>query len=226
MSRASVSAVVVAVMAGLVLKSAGTEPPANDIGVKVSGLVYAASPQDEKGSNHTPAAGAAVHLRDVPLGWKPEPSADPVELKFVQGKLVPDFACIQVGQQLLVKCPEGEVFNLVAYSRARGNFGRILPSDPKIFTDSFPKPDDYVSLVCMVHPTVKAQIQVVPTPGFVLCDTEGKFTLPRRLPKGEHVLRGFLPGIGWGEKTIRLLGDEGEVSLELELFLGKGKTQK
>jgi hypothetical protein len=217
MRRATVSVGIVAVAVWLGSMASGSDAPAKEIGVKISGVVYAAAPADGKAGARTPAAGAAVHLRDLPAGWKPEPSVDPVELKFVKKRLVPEFACIQVGQKLVVKCPEGEIFRLSARSRARGEFGQFPPPDPKVFTDSFPNPDDFVSLVCAIHPTAMAHIQVVPTPGFVLCDAEGKFTLPKRLPKGEHVLRGFLPGKGWGEKAIRLQGYEGDISVELQV---------
>jgi len=226
MWRTSVSAVIIAFVVGLVDVSAGSDTPQKDAGVKVSGVVYTAPPEGGEGWQAHRCSGAAVHIRDVPAGWNPGPSANPVELKFIKGRLVPEFACIQVGQMLLVKCPEGEVFNLIAHSRARGDFGRFPRRDPKVFTDNFPKSDDFVSLVCNIHATAKAQIQVVPTPGFVLCDTDGKFTLPRQLPKGEHVLRGFFPSMGWGEKTIRLQGDEGEISVELALAPRKAKAAK
>lgn len=192
--------------------------------VKVSGTVFTTvkgSSRDKK-----PVPGAAVHLAKIPTGWKLTPSDDPVELKFAKGLLVPEFACVQVGQKLVVKCPEGEVFSLHADSPERGDFGRTIPRDPTVFSDSFPKPDDRVLLKCSIHPTAKARIQVVPTPGFAQCDSNGKFTLPRRLPKGEHVLKGYFPGKGWAEKTINLRGDEGEVSVELELTPRKEKEQK
>jgi hypothetical protein len=193
----------------------GQKPEA---GVKVSGLVYfmaAGEVSSERVKRR--AAGAAVHLRDLPAGWDATPPADPVRLQFREGRLRPEFACLQVGQELVVKAPEGETFALRAVSRERGRFGAVVPPDPKVFTARFPRPDDFVLVTCALHPTAKAHLQVVPTPGFALCDGEGRFRLPRRLPKGRHVLKGFLPGRGWGEKAITLRGDEGAVAVELEL---------
>jgi WD40 repeat protein/S1-C subfamily serine protease len=187
-------------------------------GVKVSGRVFGTVAAEGNGKPVKKAAGgAAIHLRDLPHGWDAKPSADPVTLKFIKGRLVPAFACLQVGQRLVVKAPEGERLALYAHSRERGEYARVIPAAPNEFIDRFPKPDDFVALACAIHPTAQAHLQVVPTPEFTLCDAEGQFTLPRRLPPGRHVLKAFLPGMGWDEKTVTLRGDEGTVTVEIEL---------
>jgi internalin A len=187
-------------------------------GVKVRGTVSVTIATNRPGEKVKKAvAGAAVHLRDLPKGWNPKPPVEPVVLHFRKGRIYPEFACLAVGQRLIVRAEEGERFALRAISRARGEFGTLIPPNDRAFTDSFPKPDDFVSLTCALHPTAKAQLQVVPTSVFALCDAEGRFALPERLPKGEHVLRAFFPGAGWGEKAISLRGDEREVVMELEL---------
>ena len=197
--------------------TANQQPPPGK-GVKVSGRVFGiVLGKKEERPVQKAAAGAAVHLRDLPPGWDAKPAADPVTLKFIKGRLVPEFACLQVGQQLVVRASKGEIFDLSAFSQARGNYGRIAPANPMVFTDRFPEPDDFVLLTCAIHPGARAHLQVVPTPGFILCDSEGKFNLPRRLPRGRHVLKAFLPGMGWGEETITLQGDEGRVIVEIAL---------
>jgi hypothetical protein len=216
LNAASVMALSLAVASSVRADGKPGRPAAE--GVKVSGRVFG-NVVEEKGGKPVkkPAAGAAVHLRDLPRDWDAGPSAEPVTLRLVKGRLVPELACLQVGQKLVVKAAKGEMFDLHAHSREREEYGQIVPSNPRVFTDSFPKPDDYVSLACAINPRARAHLQVVPTPGFTLCDAEGRFTLPRRLPAGRHVLRGFLPGLGWGEKAITLRGDEGEVRVDIEL---------
>jgi Leucine-rich repeat (LRR) protein len=187
-------------------------------GVKVRGTVSVLISANRPGEKVKKAvAGAAVHLRDLPKSWKPKPPAESVVLHFRKGRIYPEFACLAVGQRVIVRAEDGERFALRAPSRARGEFGALVSPNDREFTDSFPKPDDFVSLTCALHPNAKAHLQVVPTPVFALCDAAGKFTLLERLPKGEHVLRAFLPGVGWGEKAIALRGDEGEVVVEVEL---------
>jgi hypothetical protein len=182
-----------------------------EAGVKVTGTVFV------QGKAKQPVGGAAVHLRDLPKGWDGRPSKEPIVLVFRKGRLTPEFACIQTGQQLLVRAVKGERFLLRAQSRARGYFGTLLPPASGDFKDYFPKPDDFVSVTCAWNAAAKAHLQVVATPIFVLCDGQGRFVLPKRLPKGRHVLKAFFPGAGWAEKAITLRGDEGSVAVDLEL---------
>jgi hypothetical protein len=192
--------------------------PGPDTGVKVSGTVCALAPGPTPQKKvKKPVPGAAVHLRDLPAGWDRGPSRAPLVLHFRKGRIVPEFACLQVGQPLVVRAAKGEAFALRAHSPARGEIGATAPPDDREFRDAFPRPDDRVSITCALHPTARARLQVVPTPVFTLCDERGKFVLPRRLPKGTHVLKAFLPGAGWGEKVITLRGDEGSLRVELEL---------
>ena len=217
MRRAALHTGLVAVAVGVCSTATEADTPKAEAGVKVSGIVYAAAPEGEKPTGKKTVAGAAVHVRDLPAGWDPKPFDEPLRLSFSKGRISPEFACLQVGQKVVIKALEGETFSLRAYSPARGDFGELVPRNPTLFTDTFPKPDNVVTINCAIHPTARAQLQVVPTPGFALCDAGGRFTLPRRLPKGEHVLKGFYPGVGFAEKAVALRGDEGEVAVELYL---------
>jgi hypothetical protein len=213
MSRAT--SFLLAICAVAVCRSlfAEADVPEKEIGVAVSGTVYTSS----KAEDVRTVAGASVHLRDLPTEWDVKPPDEPLILAFSKGEITPKFACLQVDQKVVIKAPEGEMFALRAYSRARGEFGVVVPPDRTLFTDSFPKPDNAVLISCAIHPMAKAQLHVVPTPGHALCDSEGRFILPRRLPKGEHVLIAFYPGVGWAEKPITLRGDEESITVEMYL---------
>lgn len=192
-------------------------------GVVVTGVIVGREDGEDRAEKAMqPAAGAAVHVAELPEGWSPGPDAQSVTLKFEDKRLKPAFTCAQVGQKVVVDQPDGVVLAMSIVAPTVQPFGQLVP-DPVPFTRTFSRPDDYVLFRSAIFPDVRARVQIVPTPGFTQADEAGKFTFPRRFPEGKHRIKAFLPGMGWAEQELILRGNEGEVQVKLQLAARKKK---
>lgn len=72
-------------------------------------------------------------------------------------------------------------------------------------TKSFAKPGAY-TLLCNMHPTMKAYVLVVPSSYFVRTDAQGSFTL-KDVPAGTYKVSAWAPGLPISTQTVTVDGD-------------------
>lgn len=93
--------------------------------------------------------------------------------------------------------------NVFSYSPAkRFDFGRYRRDDRPVPSKVFDQPG-LVTLRCDIHEHMRALILVLPTPHYVVSDTEGRYRLSG-LPSGRYTLKAWLTSKSTLERPVEL----------------------
>lgn len=163
--------------------------------------------------------GTTVYVLDVPreLDSKPDRLAS---LKIQDGKFTPDYLAVQCGQKVEVSWPENEQHNIGVSARANWQPGRAIAPDPRRLVHTFRRPEDRVGLGCNIHYFEQCYLTVVPNAYFVQTAHDGRFQMPRALPRGEYVVRAVHPRIGSSQVKVTVSGRFKTETVEIGLVPG------
>ncbi len=125
-------------------------------------------------------------------GSFPAPESVPVQ-QIIQTNFtfVPALLAVQVGTKVEFPNLDNTFHNIFSFSPAkRFDLGRYRPDERPVPSQVFDKPG-LVTLRCDIHEHMRGLILVLPTPHFVMSDSEGRFRLAG-LPSGHHTLKAWL----------------------------------
>jgi hypothetical protein len=197
------------------VRPADAHDPLPDPTYSISGVVRGA-PADRRGAGKL-LPGAGVFVVNLPKGVRFPAPGRPVELIMDNCRISPSYACVVVGQQLVLSPKDGEIHNPWVESRHRPHYSSVIPPQGAGLVERFDRPEPWVSCTCSVHASERAIVTVVPNPVFTLAGPGGNYRLPHRLPAGTYVLRACFPGWISVEKKVVLDGVRGEVKVDFQL---------
>ncbi len=146
---------------------------------------------------------AVVYLE----GDFPAPAA-PATVKLPQKDFafVPALLPVRVGTRVEFPNLDDTYHNIFSYSPAkRFDLGRYRPDETPVPVQTFDTPG-LVTLRCDIHEHMRGLILVLPTPHFVLTDTEGRFRLTG-LPSGHYTLKVWLDSRTTLTRPVELTAD-------------------
>jgi len=151
---------------------------------------------NEKAGNGV--ANVVVYLRDAPARYKAPPVPEkPVVIDVKGGRFAPHVVVLRCNQTLLLKNHDPLPHNWHVRSARNDRFGEaILPNHrPEGDPYTFPKPERWPqTIICDMHPFMKACYLPLEHPFAAVTDAEGKFEIAG-LPPGRHKF------IVWHEKA-------------------------
>ncbi|HJT80967.1 MAG TPA: carboxypeptidase regulatory-like domain-containing protein [Chthoniobacterales bacterium] len=110
---------------------------------------------------------------------------------------------VQVGTKIEFPNLDDTYHNVFSYSPAkRFDLGRYRRNEKPVPTQIFDRPG-LVTLRCDIHEHMRGLILVVPTPYFVLSDTDGRYRLTG-LPAGHYTLKAWLTSKSTLERPVNL----------------------
>ena len=137
-------------------------------------------------------------------GSFPKP-ATPVTKVILQKNLTfePLLLPIQVGTRVEFPNLDDTYHNVFSYSPTkRFDLGRYRRNEKPVPAQIFDRPG-LVTLRCDIHEHMRGLILVLPTPHFVISDTEGRYRLTG-LPPGRHTLKAWLTSKSTLEQPVEL----------------------
>jgi hypothetical protein len=170
----------------------------------------------------TVVVGEGGGLANVVVWLKTAPASDgssqpEVKLDQVNCRYVPHVAAVQINQPLRVGSSDPVFHNTHYVSQYNGslNFGLANAGDFKLLKF---KSAEFIEARCDVHPWMRSQIAVMPSPFFAVTDAAGRFAIGR-VPPGKYTLATWHALLG--ERTAEVTigestpgGDGPAVSIE------------
>lgn len=143
---------------------------------------------------------AVVYLE----GSFPKSSTRPTKV-IIQKDLtfVPLLLPVEVGTKIEFPNLDDTYHNVFSYSPAkRFDFGRYRRNEKPVPSQVFDRPG-LVTLRCDIHEHMRALILVLPTPHYVVSDTDGRYRLSG-LPSGRYTLKAWLTSKSTLERPVDL----------------------
>lgn len=143
---------------------------------------------------------AVVYLE----GSFPKPASPPIQ-QILQKDLtfVPLLLPVQVGTKIEFPNLDDTYHNVFSYSPPkRFDLGRYRKNEKPVPSQVFDRPG-LVTLRCDIHEHMRGLILVLPTPYFVISDTEGRYRLSG-LPSGRYTLKAWLTSKSTLERPVEL----------------------
>lgn len=137
-------------------------------------------------------------------GSFPKPAAPPTKT-IIQKDLafVPLLLPVQVGTKIEFPNLDDTYHNVFSYSPSkRFDLGRYRRNEKPVPSQVFEKPG-LVTLRCDIHEHMRGLILVLPTPHFVISDTDGRYRLSG-LPSGQYTLKAWLTSKSTLERPVDL----------------------
>jgi plastocyanin len=137
-------------------------------------------------------------------GSFPKPSSPPTK-QIIQKDLtfVPLLLPVQVGTKVEFPNLDDTYHNIFSYSPPkRFDLGRYRRDEKPVPSQVFDVPG-LVTLRCDIHEHMRGLILVLPTPHFVISDSEGRYRLGR-LPSGHYMLKAWLTSKSTLERPVEL----------------------
>ncbi len=189
-----------------------SKPPNTRSRVTITGFVYSSLAPEKK----DPIGDAIVYL-GATEACDSTPSSEPVIAKIKKGQLVPDYIGVSVGQKLVIEGEDHELYLLLYESSEILGEGSNLPDQLGRWERVFLKPSEYIAISCVIHPTFRGVITVVPNPAYTKTRRDGTFQLDLDLPPGNYQLRAYHPK--QGRSAAKLVLKPNENSTAINLFL-------
>jgi hypothetical protein len=176
----------------------------------VTGYVYVKTGSDKR----EPLVDALVYLMAT-NAIELKSDLEHVTAKIKDGRLIPEFICLVVGQKLRIEVDDKDPYLLHFSSPQEPESGRVLPRDITRWERAFTKPVDSVLVTCDIHPQFKGYVTVVPDSVFARTNKDGSFRLPHALPAGKYEVSSYHPQYGRARSSVEIRPSDMSVSTEL-----------
>jgi plastocyanin len=146
-------------------------------------------------------ANVFVYIKDgLPQGRFAVPT-EPVVLDQKGCRYIPHVLGVMIGQQLEILNTDTAEHNVHDLPRTNPEWNQSqMPTDPPVLK-TFPNPEMMIPLKCNQHPWMKAYINVMAHPYFIVSSADGSFRIGN-LPPGEYTLAAVHEKLG--EQTLRV----------------------
>ncbi len=153
----------------------------------------------------TAAKHAVVYLKDGPTDREVTGKMDNRQMAFV-----PYVAVVTAGAKVTFTNSDPFPHNVFSPDNEKWDMGMIPAHGSRV--RKFEKPSTY-TVLCNVHPNMKAYIVVVPSSYFAKADKGGEFMI-HDVPAGKYKLVAWAPGVKTEEQDVAVDGDK-TVSFDL-----------
>jgi plastocyanin len=144
------------------------------------------------------AKSAVAYLEDGPAGQAVTATITNRQMAFS-----PNIAIATVGAKVTLKNEDPFPHNVFSPDGGRWDIGQIQQHGVKVKV--FSRPGAY-TLLCNLHPNMKAYLVIVPTGFFAKADKQGNFTI-KDVPSGGYKLTVWSPGMQVVTQAITVAGD-------------------
>lgn len=162
-------------------------------------------------------ADVVITLQGAGLGGSTGASAAPAVLDQKGCEYKPTILAVQTDQKIVVKNSDPVMHNVHPTPAVAGNKEdnkAQMPNGPDL-TFTFPKPENFLKVVCNVHPWMFSWVTVVDNPHFAVSARDGTFKIPN-VPSGKYTLQAAHRKAGKVTQEIEVKDGETKVDLTLE----------
>lgn len=145
-------------------------------------------------------------------------SAAPAVLDQKGCEYKPSILAVQTDQKITVKNSDPVMHNVHPTPAVAGNKEdnkAQMPNGPEL-TFTFPKPENFLKVVCNVHPWMFSWVTVVDNPYFAVSAKDGTFKIAN-VPPGKYTLQAAHRKAGKTTQEIEVKDGETKVDLTLEV---------
>ncbi|MBI2433416.1 MAG: carboxypeptidase regulatory-like domain-containing protein [Candidatus Hydrogenedentes bacterium] len=118
----------------------------------------------------------------------------------------PHVFVVRLGQQLLVKNPDGTMHNVNGLPEKNKPWNRGMPKELQEIEVKLDQVEDMFPIKCDVHPWMRAYCTVVDHPFFAVTEKDGKFTI-EGLPAGDYTIEAWHEKLGTQTATVTVPAD-------------------
>jgi plastocyanin len=161
-------------------------------------------------------ADVVITLQGPGLGGSTGASAAPAVLDQRGCEYKPSILAVQTDQKIVVKNSDPVMHNVHPTPAVSGNKEdnkAQMPNGPDL-TFTFPKAENFLKVVCNVHPWMFAWVTIVDNPHFAVSAKDGTFKIAN-VPAGKYTLQAAHRKAGKVTKEIEV--KEGETKVDLTL---------
>jgi plastocyanin len=190
----------------------GAPPAAKPIDMSASSACVAANPlpvvppivvTGDKGA----LANVVVYVKDAPTSYHFDTPAETAVLEQKNCMYEPHIVALMTGQPFEVQNNDPTMHNVHPLPKRNRQWSTSQPAGSAALKETFTRPEFAMSVLCNVHPWMRALVFVFDHPYYAVSTKAGSFQL-KNLPPGTYTVEAWHESLGTQDQTVTIASHE------------------